>query len=35
MWIERGARVGLIAVSHFIEIKVSSLSLLPTFFLSI
>jgi hypothetical protein len=32
MWIERGARVGLIAASHFIEIKVNPLllsSLLP------
>ena len=27
MWIERGARVGLIAASHFIEIKVNPLSL--------
>ena len=29
MWIERGARVGLIAASHFIEIKVFPLSLFP------
>ena len=33
MWIERGARVGLIATSHFIEIKVSPLSsLFPPLF---
>ena len=32
MWIERGARVGLTAASHFIEIKVSPLSL-PHFYL--
>jgi len=33
MWIERGARVGLIAASHFIEIKVSPLSsLFPPLF---
>ena len=33
MWIERGARVGLIAASHFIEIKFSPL--LPPFFSSL